>query len=60
MKSNNKAVEEGFDAFLSGVPRSACPYQDWSLEFFQWLVGWEQAEEIKFAVVKSPRRAAAR
>jgi ribosome modulation factor len=45
MDPNSNAIDEGFDAFLAGVPRSACPYQDWSLEYFQWLVGWDQAEE---------------
>ena len=60
MEPNSKAIDEGFDAFRAGVPRAACPYRDWSLEYFQWLVGWDQAEEADFEEEKKPKQALAR
>ena len=41
-----KAVDQGIDAYCKGLPRVACPYEPDTLEYRDWLCGWDEAEEI--------------
>ena len=45
---DRKTVDEGVDAFCSGVSRNACPYGPDTLERVDWLRGWDEAEAIDF------------
>jgi ribosome modulation factor len=40
------AVQEGVDAYCSGVARDGCPYDPGTIEHRDWLCGWDEAAEI--------------
>jgi ribosome modulation factor len=46
-------LTKGFDAFLPGVPRHACPYRPSTQEYYDWLLGWDEAEEADFEEEKN-------
>jgi ribosome modulation factor len=45
---DNNAVDEGVDAYCEGIPRDACPYDAGTQDHFDWLRGWDKAEELDF------------
>ena len=53
MERESKAVEEGIDAYCLGVPRHACPYPPSTKAYYDWLVGWDEAEAIEFEEEKN-------
>jgi ribosome modulation factor len=51
---SSKALDEGIDAYCLGVPRGACPYRPSTKEYYDWLIGWDEAEELDFEETKDP------
>lgn len=39
------AEDEGYEAFLLGMPRYQNPYQPDAPEFYSWAQGWDNADE---------------
>jgi len=44
MPSRSNPFDEGMDAFVRGIERSACPYPENSDKREEWLEGWDQAK----------------
>lgn len=42
--TSDSVFTDGMDAFYSGQPKEANPYESGSLEETQWIAGWEEAE----------------
>ena len=38
----------------NGVPRQECPYPPSTQEYYDWLIGWDDAEAIDFEEEKNP------
>ena len=45
---SSEAIDEGIDAYCTGVPRGACPYRPSIKAYYDWLTGWDEAEAIDF------------
>ena len=45
MEPDSQACEEGFDAFIAGVSRFACPYRPSVKVYYDWLIGWDDAKQ---------------
>jgi hypothetical protein len=40
-------IQEGCQAFRSGVPRTSNPHKRWSAAWVAWLIGWDHCAEEK-------------
>jgi len=51
---DTKALEKGLEAYWTGVSRDACPYPPWTMEYYDWLAGWDDAERIDWEEAEDP------
>ena len=53
---DTKALEEVIAAYRTGVSRDACPYPPWTMEYYDWLGGWDDAERIDWEKAEDLQR----